>query len=314
MKKIIITALFLSLAININAQQKKKAVKPANAKTNVEKPAPAKGINEQNYGVVIEYVNNVVDCLNKQQKEISDRQEYYTLWSNYFVKNQIGAKKKVIYSPHISYDLTRNSARCVNNSTPSVMESADSNFYMENYNTLVETFSKMNLVWNDMGSFSKPNIPSQDYGKKKCEELEDLLNKYYEAREKLSARNKELQKQLFPYSVAKSPYKVAYTNLYNDMDAIRDFINLCTSSDNLNSDPVKNALTQLEGPITEHYLYANDNKTPVKYTDFYENASKYIVGSLKAKINGKGIQVKDIEQVLYNYNNYLIPIYNGAMN
>lgn len=314
MKRTIIALCFLSLFVSVNAQQKKKATKPSAAKANTERTTVLKGINEQNYGVVIEYTNNIVSCLNKQQKEIADRQEYYTTWYNYFVKNQSGSKNKVIYSIYISYDLTKNNARCIKGNAPDIMEAGDIVFYDENYKTLAETFQKIALIWNDMGSFSKPNIPTLEIGKKYCLELESLFDTYNKTREKLSARNKQLQKQLFPYSVAKSPYKVAYTNLYNDMDAIKEFISLCSASDNLNSTAIKNSLAELEGPITQHLLYANDNQTPSNYREFYEMASKYVVASSKAKVNGKGLQAKDIEQLWSNYNTYLIPIYNGSMN
>ncbi|MBP1224869.1 hypothetical protein [Flavobacterium sp. 1355] len=313
MKRILITAFFLSLFININAQKKKSPAKTTATKTTVEKVDTTKGINENNYGSVVQYINEIVSCLNKQQKELSDREEYYKTWSDYFLNNKSNSKNKVIYSPYISYDLTKNNARCTKADAPNIMETTDVSFYNENYNTLGDTFQKIALIWNDMASFSKPNVPTLDYGKKKCEELSTLLDTYYQTREKLSLRNKQLQKQLFPYSVAKSPYKVAYTNLYNDLDAIKDFISLCTSSNNLNSDSIKNSLIELEGPVSEHLLYGNENQTPSNYKDFYETASKYIVLSTKAKLNGKGLQSKDIEQLVYNYNNYLIPSYNNAM-
>ncbi|WP_029269369.1 hypothetical protein [Flavobacterium sp. KJJ] len=313
MKKIIITALFLSLFIAGNAQQKKLASKPAKTKSNTEEVTVKRSINEKNYGVVIEYTNEIVSCLNKQNQEINDRDGYYQSWSNYFVNNQKNSKNKVIYSPYIAYDLNKNNARCVKSTAPNILELTDETFYNDNYDTLILTFQKIALIWNDMASFSKPNIPNADYGKKKCEELRDLLDVYYQTSEKLSLRNKQLQKQLFPYSVANSPYKIAYTNLYNDLDAIRDFITLCSNSHDLNSESVKNALTQLEAPVSEHLLYSNDHKVPSNYKDFYEMASKNIVASTKAKLNGKGLQQSDVEQLLYNYNNYLIPAYNTSM-
>jgi|GEM_PF-4503855 len=314
MKKIVITTIFLSQVISVNAQKKKVASKPAASKTNVEKVSAAKGINENNYGAVIKYTNEIVSCLNNQHKEINDRDEYYRRWSDYFLDNKANSKNRVIYSPYIAYDLTKNNARCTKSSAPNFMEETDSTFYNENYSLLVGTFQKMALVWNDMASFSKPNIPNTDYGKKKCEELRDLLTTYYETSEKLSIRNKELQKELFPFSVAKSPYKTAYIYLRNDMDAITDFVTICSNANNLKADSIKNALAELDASVTEHLLYANEHETPSNYKSFYDMANNSIVLRIKAKLNGKGLEVKDIEQLINNYNDGVVPAYNRAMN
>lgn len=317
MKKIALALWFLSALATTNAQQKKATTKSSD-QTKTKTSAATDVINENNYGTVVRYTNEIVECLNKQQQEIKDREEYRETWSNYYVSNKSNSQNKVIYSPYIAYDLTRNKAQCTSSSAPSIMGATDVNFYNENYKALRETFGKMALIWNDLATYSKSNPPSKDYGKQKCEELNSLEDNYYQIRKKLSDRNKQVQQQLFPYSVAKSPYKTAYINMYNDLNAVKDFAGLYNNYDDMikNKESLMNTLTSMESAISEHTLYASENKTPNYYKDYYEALNNYI-SRTKALLNSKNLNAKQKDDVTYSYTYALkaiVPAYNKAIN
>lgn len=284
LKKIVITALILGTAGFANGQQKKVTPKATGQQPATKTTTSAQGINQQNYGTVVEYLNGIVHCMNEQQEVIENKDDYYRSWSDYFVYDKPGSKNRVVYSPFAKIDMQRSSAftSCDNATAPTIM-GTEANFYNENYKSLRETFTKIAMQWNEMSHYGNATPPDKETGKRITSELIAQMDKYHEIRKNIGIHNNQLQNQLFPYSVANSPYKDAYINVHSDLNAIENFAGQYTNVDDMiqNKDVLSANLTGIENAAKEHVIFATTNNVPHAYQDFYEAVNKYIFNTRK---------------------------------
>jgi hypothetical protein len=252
--------------------------------------------------------------MNSQNEETSRKAEAADKMKSFYVDGDSIGRRLLIQD--FSFDLVSSNAttNCTDAQPPAFMGAADVTFFNENYKALREAFVNLALMWKDLstrGTRGEGIKMSSAEGVKKYQELEALMNRYEEVRSTLSNRTKVIQNQLFPYSVAKSPYKEYYIYLHDDLNKVKDFAATIPSYEYMmeNKDLITAGLDQLEKEITPHLLKVADVRKIDKddalrngYGSFYQTITSYI-GAAKELMNNSNDRITDI--YLSNYKNEL---------
>lgn len=239
-------------------------------------------ITATNYGPVVDYTNAIIDCMNAQGEELGDRSQfYYGLQDKYMD----GVKDANVYVNRIGFDMAGSPIpeKCVEKTPPAVMGAKDVAFFNTQYAALQENFVKCMMIYNDIvthvdrSSYVNYALPE---GKAKVQELLAAYEKYYANKNALSKRIDELQELTFGFSVAKSPHKIQYTNMYKDLKEVDKIAEMIGSYDDIKNKKTEiiTALSALEPKLIEHVLQGpkSGERLNSYYHQYYDHVFSYL--------------------------------------